>query len=57
MGMTVGELKAKLKDVDDNLLVIIETVIIENGLPVSNDELVDHIEMNDCEFYLVGARE
>ena len=52
--MTVKELIAQLKEVDENLVVIVETTGIETGDKVDVDELADHIEYNDTEFYVVG---
>lgn len=52
--MTVKELKEQLKNVDDNLELIIEMVVMEKGMPTERNELVDHVEMNDKEFYLIG---
>jgi hypothetical protein len=52
--MTVKELKEQLKNVDDNIKLIIEMVVMENGLPTERNELVDHVEMNGKEFYLIG---
>jgi hypothetical protein len=50
--MTVKELKEQLKNVDDNIKLIIEMVVMENDLPTERNELVDHVEMNGKEFYL-----
>lgn len=52
--MTVKELKERLKNVDDNLELIIEMVVIEKEMPAERNELVDHVEINDKEFYLIG---
>ena len=52
--MTVKELKEQLKNVDDNIKLIIEMVVMENDLPTERNELVDHVEMNGKEFYLIG---
>lgn len=52
--MTVKELIEKLKEVDDNLVVIVETMGIENGEVVDRDELADHIQYNATELYICG---
>ena len=52
--MTVKELIEKLKEVDDNLVVIVETMGIENGEVVDRDELADHIDYNATELYICG---
>ena len=55
--ITVKELKEQLKNVDDSLELIIEMVVIEKGIPTERNELVDHVEINDKEFYLIGKDE
>lgn len=57
--MTVKELKEILKDMRDDLEVIIEvTEWYDNGEDdcsyYDRNEKVDHFEFNDTEFYLVG---
>jgi len=52
--MTVKELIEELKKVDENLVVIVETTAIEHSMKVDRDELAEHIEYNDKEFYICG---
>ena len=56
--MTVKELKEILKNMDDNLEVIIEVTerdaYDDDIVFYERNETVDHFEFNDKEFYLVG---
>ena len=56
--MTVKELKEILKNMDDNLEVIIEVTECDeqddDTVFYERNETVDHFEFNDTEFYLVG---
>ena len=51
--MTVKELKEILSSMDENLEIVLE--VVDAG--VERNEIVDHVEYNDTEFYIVGESE
>ena len=52
--MTVKELKDVLEGLDDNLIVIIETVEQTKKGLVERNELAGSVEFNDLECYIVS---